>query len=574
MAFPPSFLDELRNRLSIASVVGRRVRLVKRGREHTGLCPFHNEKSPSFTVSEDKGFFHCFGCGAHGDVIGFVMRSEGLAFPEAVERLAGEAGLQVPMLDPRERQQAERATTLGGVMEAATSWYESQLHASAGQTARRYIEGRGLTAETIGRFRLGFAANSRTALKEALLARDFPEALQVEAGLLIKPDDGGPTYDRFRDRVMFPIGDRRGRIIAFGGRALGEAPAKYLNSPETPLFHKGRTLYNLAIAREASREAGTVIVCEGYMDVIALAQAGFAHAVAPLGTALTEEQMAELWRLTAEPILCFDGDSAGMRAALRAAERCLPLLQPGKSFRFALLPGGQDPDDLIRAQGAQAMADVLAAAQPLSEMLWRKETADRALDTPERRAALEQSLTELTGQIKDSSVQAYYRQHFRDRLRLAFQARRPERAPFQPGQGRKSWQPPAAPTSGQPVPLAPSNRREAGLVVAILNHPYLLEGQEEAFAGLDLTSPDLDRLRGAILEVAARVQDLDSDSLKRHLSSHGHAPPAGPVGRPRGLDPGPVRTSRGVGRGSGNRLETRPGAAPARGRPEDRVARG
>ncbi|MFN4275035.1 MAG: DNA primase [Ferrovibrio sp.] len=520
MAFPDSFLEELRNRLPLSGVIGRSVRLIKRGREFTGLCPFHNEKSPSFTVNDDKGFFHCFGCGAHGDVIGFVMRNSGLAFPEAVEQLAQEAGLAVPQVRPEDRQKADQVATLGKAMEEAAKWFQAQLQAGVGAEARAYIQKRGLKPETVERFRLGYAPQSRTALKEALLARGLPEPLLVEAGLLIKPEDGGPSYDRFRHRVMFPIGDRRGRVIAFGGRALDpDAPAKYLNSPETPLFHKGRNLYNHALAREVARESGTVVVVEGYMDVIALAQAGIEHAVAPLGTALTEEQIALLWRLSAEPILCFDGDNAGIRAAMRAADRALPLLEPGHSFRFAILPGGQDPDDLVRSQGRQAMEEVLAAALPMADILWRKETEGRPLDTPERRAALEAALFGLAGQIRNPAVQNHYRDHFRSRLRTLF-------AP-----PPRTWTPrnrPGFPNGRLPQPegfrgpmTSSLERTEKALLAAVLAHPWLLEEHGEAFGALAFPPGPLDSLKSRILEEASRHPGLDGEAFATHLRQRG-----------------------------------------------------
>lgn len=525
MAFPDSFLEELRNRLPLSGVVGRSVRLIKRGREFTGLCPFHNEKSPSFTVNDDKGFFHCFGCGAHGDVIGFTMRNSGMAFPEAVELLAGEAGLEVPRMRPEDREKAEQVATLGKVLEEATSWYQAQLKAAVGNEARAYIQKRGLKPETVERFRMGFAPQSRTALKEAMLARKLPEDLLIESGLLIKPEDGGASYDRFRNRVMFPIGDRRGRIIAFGGRALDpDAPAKYLNSPETPLFHKGHNLYNHAIAREAAREAGTVIVVEGYMDVIALAQAGINHAVAPLGTALTEDQITLLWRMSAEPILCFDGDNAGIRAAMRAADRALPMLEPGKSFRFALLPGGQDPDDLIKAQGRAAMDAVLAGAQPMADILWRKETEGHPLDTPERRAALEASLYGLASQIKHPAVQTHYKDHFRSRLRTLFAPARtwtPGNRPSRPfGQGGNFGKPPAPLAMGGPVNTG-QGRTERALLTAVLTHPWLLEDHGEAFAALTFPAGPLDSLKSRILEEASRHPGLDGEAFAAHLRQRG-----------------------------------------------------
>lgn len=529
MAFTDSFLEEIRNRVPLSGVVGRSVRLIKRGREFTGLCPFHNEKSPSFTVNDDKGFFHCFGCGAHGDVIGFVMRNGGLAFPEAVEQLAGEAGLDVPRVRPEDREKADQVATLGKAMEEATKWFQAQLQGSVGSEARAYIQKRGLKPETIERFRMGYAPQSRTALKEALLARGIPEPLLIESGLLIKPEDGGPSYDRFRHRVMFPIGDRRGRVIAFGGRALDpDAPAKYLNSPETPLFHKGRNLYNHALAREAARESGTVIVVEGYMDVIALAQAGIDHAVAPLGTALTEEQIALLWRLSAEPILCFDGDNAGIRAAMRAADRALPLLEPGHSFRFAILPGGQDPDDLVKAQGRKGMDEVLAAALPMADILWRKEAEGRPLDTPERRAALEAALYAVAAQIRNPAVQNHYRDHFRSRLRTLFAPKRTwtpnrpggNRPPYAGGPG--AWN---RPPEGDKGPMASNlERTEKALLAAVVTHPWLLEEHGEAFAALAFPPGPLDSLKSRILEEASRHPGLDGEAFAAHLRQRGLGP--------------------------------------------------
>ncbi|MFC3674023.1 DNA primase [Ferrovibrio xuzhouensis] len=529
MAFPDSFLEELRNRVPLSGVVGRSVRLIKRGREFTGLCPFHNEKSPSFTVNDDKGFFHCFGCGAHGDVIGFVMRNSGLAFPEAVEQIAQEAGLAVPQVRPEDRQKADQVSTLGKAMEEAARWFEAQLRAGAGATGLAYLQKRGLKPETIERFRLGFAPASRTAMKEALLARGLPEPLLVEAGLLIKPEDGGASYDRFRNRVMFPIGDRRGRIIAFGGRALdADAPAKYLNSPETPLFHKGRNLYNHAIAREAAREAGTVVVVEGYMDVIALAQAGIAHAVAPLGTALTEEQIALLWRLSNEPILCFDGDNAGWRAALRAADRAVPLLEPGQSFRFATLPPGQDPDDLVRNQGRAAMDEILATAQPLADILWRRETEARPLDTPERKAALEAALMGLANQIKSPAVQNHYREHFRNRMRTLFAPARKAWVPgsrnWPPGRMRPGFGRPQQPEGDLGPVTSQIDRTERALLTAVVTHPWLLEEHGEVFAALAFPQAVLDSLKSRILEEASRHPGLDGEAFAAHLRQQGLGP--------------------------------------------------
>lgn len=420
MAFAPNFLDELRSRVSLVELVGKRVKLTRRGREHVGLCPFHNEKTPSFCVVEDKGFFHCFGCGAHGDAIGYVMRSESLDFIEAVERMAGIAGVQVPRHTPQERERAQRQKTLLEALAAAAKFYEGHLWSPAGRAGREYLAGRGLGDEVIRLFRLGWAGEDRNALRRAL-APDFPVPLLLEAGLLHVPDRGGEPYDFFRQRVIFPIGDRAGRVIAFGGRALGDAQPKYLNSPEHPLFEKGRVLYGLSAARaQIGREGDVggagVIVTEGYMDVIALGLAGFATAVAPLGTALTEAHLGELWRLSPEPVLCFDGDAAGQNAALRALRRALPLLKPGYSLRFATLPPSEDPDSLIRHAGAAAFAEVLRTARPLVEVLWESELAAKPIDTPERRADFGHRLMAHADGISDPSVRAEYRRFLRERL--------------------------------------------------------------------------------------------------------------------------------------------------------------
>jgi DNA primase len=523
MSFSPQFLDELRARLSLAAVIGRRVRLVKRGREYIGLCPFHKEKTPSFNVVEDKGFFHCFGCGAHGDVIGWTMQSGNLGFREAVEALAGEAGLEVPRESSQEREQAQRQVGLQQAMEAACVFFAEALWSPSGSVGLAYLRQRGLDDETIRRFRLGFAPDGSAALKRAL-AGQIPEPLLFEGGLLRRRDDGS-SYDYFRKRVMFPIGDRAGRIIAFGGRIIGEGQPKYLNSPETPLFQKGRVLYGWAAARAAAAKDPSVIVTEGYMDVIALHRAGFTTAVAPLGTALTEAQIEELWKLAPEPVLCFDGDSAGERAALRAAERALPLLRPGLTLRFATLPAGEDPDTLVLRYGAEAMRGVLQAARPLGEVVWAVERKSETIDTPERRAAFEQRLEARVRTIADRNVADKYRQFFRERLQQTFVGSR------RPGPGRRSggpgWKgapmPPSLPPD-RPDPRAVMQRRQQEILVAtIINHPALLQDFAEDFAELDLTAPDLDKLRREIINVAVLRPDLDAAALTLHLCQNGFA---------------------------------------------------
>jgi DNA primase len=521
MAFPPGFLDELRSRVPLGDLVGRRVRLTRRGREQAGLCPFHNEKTPSFYVVEDKGFFHCFGCGAHGDAIGFLMRADNLDFIEAVERLAGEAGIAVPQQTPQDRERAQRQKTLLEALAAAAQLYEAQLWAPAGVRARDYLTARGLDEETIRRFRLGWASDDRQALRRAL-SGEFPEPLLHEAGLLRTPEDGGNLYDYFRGRVMFPIGDRAGRVIAFGARTLGDDQPKYLNSPDTPVFEKGRVLYAWAAARAGlARQpdgATAAIVVEGYMDVITLHHAGFATAVAGLGTALTEMQLAELWRLSPEPVLCFDGDTAGQRAALRALNRALPLLQPGRSLGFATLPPGEDPDSLVRGAGQAGFAAVLAAAQPLSEVLWQAELRARPIDTPERRADLEGRLMAQAGLITDRTVQNEYRRFLRDRLFRLGRIGRP--AP------RRGTLPlPAIAREGPPPPLprSPGRVNREIFLGVLLNHPLHIEERIEEIAAIDVPEPELDSLRRAILETAHAQPGLDAGALQQHLANCGHA---------------------------------------------------
>ncbi len=418
MRFPPQFLDELRARLPVSEVVGRRVKLRKTGREFVGLSPFNKEKSPSFTVNDQKGFYHDFSSGKHGDIFGFIMETEGVAFPEAVERLAQMAGVPMPKFSKEEEARDEKRKTLHEVMELAAKFFEATLAGRGGAKARGYLADRSLDSATQLKFRLGYAPGERFALKEHLGGLGISVEDMVETGLLIAGDDIPVPYDRFRDRVMFPITDFRGRIIAFGGRALAsDAPAKYLNSPETPLFHKGSNLYNGAVARQAIHDGAALIVVEGYVDVIAMVLAGYPAAVAPLGTALTEDQLGLLWKMADEPILCFDGDKAGQRAAFRAVDMAMPRLLPGKSLRFAMLPDGQDPDDLYRSGGREAIAEVLAGARPLGEMLWSRETEAASFDTPERRAAFEARVHEVVRSIGDESVRKYYAQDFSARLR-------------------------------------------------------------------------------------------------------------------------------------------------------------
>ena len=543
MAFPPGFLDELRARLSLSDVVGRKVSLKRRsGAEYAGLCPFHNEKSPSFTVNDKKGFYHCFGCGEHGDAVGFVMKTEGLSFPDSVEKLAREVNLPEPRATPAVRERADRAATLQQFVELAALWFQKQLRLPAGRQGLDYLRGRGLSDAVIDDFRLGFAPDSRDGVIAALKRENVPIEKIVEAGLAIQPEDGREPYDRFRGRVMFVINDRRGRAIAFGGRVMGAGEPKYLNSPETPLFHKGANLYCLDRARQAATKDQPVIVAEGYMDVIALHGAGFTGAVAPLGTALTEGQLGELWKLADEPYLCFDGDNAGRRAASRAAERALPLLRPGKSLRFLTLPAGEDPDSLIRTRGTDAVRRVLDLARPLSDMIWELEIEGKPADTPERRASLQRSVEQRVAEIADPMVREYYRTEMRNRLN---RMRRPEAPAWQPGGGgRKPFRRPGDP---EPAPFAAGSaarrsgegldgsRQERVLLGALIERPALLHILAEELASLPIGHPELVRLRSGLLDAlslvpsgvdpaadeAAGAPSLEAELIQQHLERIG-----------------------------------------------------
>src|ERR1700759_4469407 len=432
MRFTPQFLDELKARLPVSEVVGRRVKLKKAGREWKGLSPFQQEKTPAFTVNAQKQFSHDFSTGKHGNIFDFLMETEGVTFPEAVERLANMARLPLPAVTPDAARHEARRRTLHDVMELAAKFFADTLASRHGAKARGYLGDRAISATTQLQFRLGYAPGERFALKEYLGAQGVPTADMVEAGLCIGGDDIPVPYDRFRDRVMFPISDARGRVIAFGGRALEkDVAAKYLNSPETPLFHKGDNLYNLATARQAAHNRAPLVVVEGYVDVIAMVTAGFAGSVAPLGTALTENQLALLWKMADEPILCFDGDRAGQKAAYRASDLAIPHLKPGKSLRIALLPEGQDPDDLARSGGRAAIEEVIAASRPLSEMLWTREIEGGTFTTPERRAAMEARIGELTNSIQDEVVRRYYRQDLAERLARTFASESPRGGGFQ-----------------------------------------------------------------------------------------------------------------------------------------------
>jgi DNA primase len=544
MRFPPAFLDEIKARLPASDVVRRRVKLIKAGREWKGLSPFNSEKTPSFFVNDQKMAWFDFSSGRNGNIFDFVMATEGLSFPEAVERLAADAGLALPEISPRQAELEKKRAGLHDVLELTAAFFEVQLHGRAGSKARAYLAGRGLSAEIQQSFRLGYAPADKYALRDALAAKGVAADMMIEAGLLVAGEDIAVPYDRFRDRVTFPICDRGGRVIAFGGRALQkDAQAKYLNSPETPLFHKGAILYNHHNARKAAQESGAVIAVEGYIDVISLASVGFSNAVAPLGTALTQDQCELLWRMAEEPILCFDGDRAGRKAAYRAIDTALPLIGPGRSLRFALLPEGQDPDDLARSGGRQAIADVVAAAHPLVDLIWQRETEAQAFATPERRAGLERRLAEVCGEMRDATLRRYYLEEFRRRLSSLFATPRPTkveaiadfgrgRAPragstFETREARYVSLPPRIGQSLAQSPLWRSSRpaipgREAVILLLFLNQPALFETYGEALAEVELSSPDAHALRAKMLDLWAQ-QQLPAEGLGRALDDAGFA---------------------------------------------------
>lgn len=543
MRYSQSFLDEIRARLPVSDVVRKRVQLKKAGREWKGLSPFNPEKTPSFFVNDQKGMWFDFSSGKNGSIFDFLMQTEGVTFREAVERCAGMAGVPIPVAGPDEERREAKRKTLYEIVELAAKFFEENLQARTGAKARGYLADRGMSPEMQARFRVGYAPAERFALKEFLGGKNVSNEDMIEAGLIISGDDIPVPYDRFRERVMFPISDFKGRIVGFGGRALAQdVQAKYLNSPETPLFHKGWLLYNGASARTAMQKDAPLIVVEGYVDVIAMVSAGFEGTVAPLGTALTEDQLALLWRMQSEPILCFDGDKAGQRAAFRSAELALPLLKPGQSLLFALLPEGQDPDDLIRAGGADAMREILESAKPLSEMLWLREIESARLDTPERRAALEARLSEVVRSIADETVRRYYRDDLKARLSKLLtpvEARFAPRTRFDPqyqrGRERGSGRFPTpkmalTPRSGQ---LATSSivrghhsaipPREALILLAVMNHPWLLHDHAEEFVELDFVHRDAEALRKAVLAAAASGHAGDTEALKGRLQEAGAA---------------------------------------------------
>ena len=545
MSLPPGFLEELRNRSSLSQVVGRKVTWeqkktnISKG-DYWAPCPFHSEKTASFHVDDKKGFYYCFGCHEKGDAISFIRNSENVSFIEAVEILAREAGMTMPARDPKAQEKIDINKELANIMESAVQFYKMQFNGSNAKSAKDYIKSRGLSGDTINIFEIGFAPNDRTSLSQFLLNKDIPEDKIIDAGLAIKPDDGGNIFDRFRGRIMFPIRNTQGRCIAFGGRAMDpNARAKYLNSNETALFDKGRSLYNHGLAREASGKANSLIVAEGYMDVIALSQFGFKHAVAPLGTAITENQLALIWRIHHEPIIALDGDTAGLRAALRLIDLALPLLETGKSLRFCILPTGQDPDDILKEKGAAYMQELLENAVPMVNLLWQRETEGKDFDSPERRALLDKSLRTAVMKIRDKSIRHHYGQAIKE---LRYKLFAPINNGLNPLNKSRSlgysqvW-------GKKPKLMASANTKSSMLAIqsdetnwrlreslilasAIKNQSAALKN-ESALERCPITTPDLVEIMNAIL-INLHIKKTDagmSDSFEENIqNSLGYSP--------------------------------------------------
>jgi len=554
MRYGEGLLEEIRRRTDLVALVGRRVKLVRKGRVMWGCCPFHQEKSPSFKVENERRLYKCFGCGKGGDAFKWLIETEGLSFPESVEKLAAEVGVELPKWSPEDEAREQKRNSLYDIVELAAKFYEAQLLEAGGREARDYLKGRGLDGAAAKQFRLGYSPSGNNALIAHLTAQNITQDDIIAAGLARPGEDGRPMRDFFYNRVMFPISDGRGRIVAFGARALeADAKPKYINSGETSLFSKGSQLYNFATARAAAIKAGTVIVAEGYMDVIALVRAGFAHSVAPLGTALTEDQLHLLWRTAPEPILAFDGDTAGLKAAHRAAHLALPHLKPDHSLRFAFLPTGEDPDSYIAAQGAGAMTVLLEAALPLSGLLWRTETEGKDFSTPERRAGLEHSLKEIVDRITDTKIADYYRRGFDQLVFESFKrripanpARAPGRTPFRASGGgggkfRGDFKP--RPLPGTPEAVSASvqasalgrsgqagqanqaarHAKEMELGRLLVESPQIALAQAESLAVLDLQDPSLDRLRHELLNLAASGSSLEKAGVQTHFTRKGMA---------------------------------------------------
>jgi DNA primase len=501
MAVPPEFIEDLRQRVPLSDVVGRRVKLIRKGRRHSGLCPFHAEKTPSFSVVDDDGFYHCFGCGVHGDAISFLREMDGLEFMEAVERLAEMAGLAVPRTVPQDPAASRQRKAALDILEETTLFFEAALRRDDGRDATRYLKQRGLDSAIVKTYRIGYSP--RMGLRAALKDKGFSDEDMLAAGVIRKSDRDGSLYDYFRDRVMFPIENRQGKVIAFGARALGDAQPKYLNSGEGPTFSKKTVLYGWVQAREGLRRNLPLVVAEGYMDVIAIHHSGAAAAVAPLGTALTPEQIALLWKLHDEPVLCFDGDAAGQRAQTRALERILPLLEPGRSARLAVLPEGKDPDDLIAASGPEGFRKVIGTARSLIDSLWEQVQAEFDIRQPEARAQFWQAVRGHVRSIGNNQVRSAYGDEIESRIAAMRNQIR----------GISSM---VAPRRASRPQTGLINRHRA-VVALLLAHPSLVSANFEALSMLDSGDQSLESLKKALIDAVIRDPDLDAEAINYHL---------------------------------------------------------
>ena len=507
MFLPPSFLDEIRDKVSLSALIGRKVKLTRRGHEYTGLCPFHREKTPSFTINEEKGFYHCFGCGAHGDVISYLVEAEKMPFIEAIEHLAAMAGLKMPEATPEQRKLESERSSLTAIMEEACTFFQEQLFSLAGTRAKNYLIKRGISGSVAKQFRLGYAPNG-SALTQHLEAKGFDLKICQKLGLVARSQDTGRYHDYFYDRVMFPILDRRKRVIAFGGRMMEKGEPKYLNSPETALFHKGEQLYALPHAIDTIRRENQAILVEGYMDVIALHSAGFTGAVAPLGTALTENQIRILWQSCDEPLICFDGDGAGQKAAIRALYRALPVLAPGKSLRFVTLPNPYDPDDMIRKKSPDAFRQLLLEAQNFADVLWQNLRDSYAVDTPEKQALFEQKVKETVSKIQNLDVRAYYQNDFKNRLWKLFRRGA--------GKGTKK----NVKTGPIHVPVAGSQDMKM-MLAYLISYPEVAETFMDSVLTMPVVDQDLRKLLEQISTFLLERDDWTADEISEKIGPAG-----------------------------------------------------
>lgn len=516
------FLDEIRAKVPIADVVGQRVKLVRKGREYTGLCPFHNEKTPSFTVNEAKGFYHCFGCGAHGDVIKFEMEAGGLPFMDAVTKLANRAGLKVPQFSRENEEEAKHRSSWYEIMELACGFFEKNLLLPSGHEALDYLTRRGFDNSIIKKFRLGYAPDNN-GLHAYLTSKNVSESDMIELGLAVLSEKNGKVYDFFRNRVIIPIFDKRDRIIGYGGRVMGNEQPKYLNSPETPIFNKRKVLYNLNYARDKAYENKRIVICEGYMDVIAQSKYGFDYAVAPLGTALTEDQIQEAWKICPEPTLCFDGDGAGIRAAIRSVDRVLPILKAGYSLKYVFLPDKMDPDEFLKAKGAEEYEKAIANTMPLADLLWRKNIQAQLTNTPEQKAMFEKNIYEEIAKITDEKVRGYYQQDMRNRIYSELRAPQQPAAKISAAGTQRQTPPPARRIVREQLKVRHNLDEKVArfILSAFVCYPELIGEFEEKVGMFEIGNAELSMFWEKMADISREHEQLDAETLWRELASAG-----------------------------------------------------